>query len=79
MELFSEVLNHVISFGFTVDQKIHINLLLEADNKFNFLLDKLLIFVFGDLAFAELSTGLTDLLGLLKRCHQFACRINIDN
>jgi hypothetical protein len=65
MELLSEVLNHVVSFWFTVDQKIHTDLLLEANNNFNLFLDELLIFGFGDLAFAEFSASLTDLLGLL--------------
>jgi len=49
-----------------VDEKIKANLLLEADDAFNLLLDELLVLGFGDFALAELGTSLTDLLGLLK-------------
>ena len=65
MQLFPEVLNHVVSFRFTVDQEIDTDLLLEADDDLDFFFDKFLIFNFGDLAFSELSASLTNLLGLL--------------
>lgn len=65
MELLSEVLNHVVSFGFTMNQKIDTNLLLEADDNLNLLLNELLIFCFSDFTFAPLSASLANFLGLL--------------
>lgn len=65
MEEFTEVLNHVVAFGFSMHKEIKADLLLEADNSFNLLLNEFLVFLLGDLALAELSTGLTDLLSLL--------------
>jgi hypothetical protein len=66
MELFSEILDHVVSFGFTVDQEVDADLFLEADNNRDLFLDEFLVFSFGNLPFAELSASLTDLLGLLQ-------------
>ena len=66
IELFTEVLNHVVTLGFTVDEEIKSNLLLEADNSLNLFLDEFLVLGLSDFTLAELSTGLTDLLGLLN-------------
>jgi hypothetical protein len=65
LELLAEVLHHVVSLRFSVDQKIQRNLLLETDYNFNLLLDELFIFYLCKLAFAQFGTGLTNLLGLL--------------
>lgn len=65
VELFTEVLNHVVTFGFTVDKEVEANALLEAHNGLNLLLDELFVLLSGELALAELSTSLTDFLGLL--------------
>lgn len=67
MELLAEVLNHVVTLGLSVDKEIEVDPLLEADNCLNLLLDELLVLSLSDLALSELSTGLTDLFGLLKQ------------
>ena len=65
VETFTEVLNHVVTFGFTMDEEVQTDLLLEADNHLDLLLDELFVFLLGDLALGELSTSRADLLGLL--------------
>lgn len=67
MEELTEVLNHVIAFGLTMHQEVEANLLLEADNSLDLLLDKILVLLLSDLALTELGTGLPNLLGLLDR------------
>jgi hypothetical protein len=67
LEVFTEVLNHVITLRFTVDEEIKANILLEFNDALNLLLDELVVLLLGDGTFSELSTGLTDLLGLLGR------------
>jgi hypothetical protein len=66
LELFTEVLNHVITLGFTVNEEVETNLLLEANDSLNLLLDELLVLGLSDFALAKLGTGLTNLLGLLN-------------
>lgn len=58
-------MNHVVTLGLPVDEKVKANFLLEADDFLNFLLDELLILLWGKLALAKLETCSTDLLGLL--------------
>lgn len=65
VKLFTEVLDHVVSLRFTVHQQVEADLLLEADNSLDLLLDEFIVLILGDLSLAELSTGLTDFLGLL--------------
>ena len=65
VEALTEVLNHVVTLGFTVDEKIETSLLLEADNALNLLLDEVVVLSLSDLPLGELSTSITDLLGLL--------------
>ena len=67
VEALTEVLNHVVTLGFTVDEKIETSLLLEADNALNLLLDEVVVLSLSDLPLGELSTSITDLLGLLSQ------------
>ena len=62
----TEVLDHVVTLGFTVDEQIETNLLLEADDALDLLLDEVVVLSLSNLALGELSTSSTDLLGLLK-------------
>jgi hypothetical protein len=63
-EALTEVLNHVVTLGFTVDENVEVKLFLDLDNLGNLLLDELLVLLSGDLALGELVTLDTDLLGL---------------
>jgi hypothetical protein len=65
MELLAEVLNHIVAFGFTVHEQVEANLLLEAYNHLDLLLDELVILLLCDLTLSELETSLTNLLSLL--------------
>jgi hypothetical protein len=65
LELLSEVLNHVVALGLSVDQEVKTDLLLEANDGLNLLLDELLILFLSDLTLAKFGTSLTNLLGLL--------------
>lgn len=67
LELLSEVLNHVVTLGLSVNQEVQADLLLEADNCLNLLLDELLVLLLGNFALSKLSTSLTNLFGLLHR------------
>jgi len=67
LELLAEVLNHVVTLGLSVDEEIEVDLLLEADNGLDLLLDELFILSLRDRALSELSTGLTNFLGLLNK------------
>ena len=66
-KLFTEVLNHVVSLGLTVDEEVKTGLLLEVDGVLDLSLHGLLVLLLGDLALAELGSGKTDLLGLGER------------
>ena len=70
VELFTEVLDHVISFWFTVDKEVKADLLLEANDALDLLLDEVLILGLSNLALVELGTGVTDFLGLLMAMDQ---------
>jgi hypothetical protein len=63
--MFAEVLNHVVTFGFAMDQKINADFLLEPNDGLDLLRNKLFVLCLSDLAFAQLSTSLSDLLCLL--------------
>lgn len=67
MEELTEVLNHVITLGFAMNQEVEADLLLETDNSFDLLLNKFLVLVPSDLALPEFGTSLPNLLGLLDR------------
>jgi hypothetical protein len=66
VQLFAKVLDHVITFWFTVDKEIQTDLLLKAYNSFDFFLDELLILLIGDGSLVQLSTSSTDFLRLLQ-------------
>ena len=66
MKLLAEVLHHVVSLGFTVNEQVEANFLLEADDALDLLLDEVVVLSLSNLALGELSTSSTDLLGLLK-------------
>lgn len=65
VEQFTEVLDHVVPLGLSVDQQIEANSLLELDDLLDFRLDELVVLVLGQFFLAELETSLSDLLGLL--------------
>jgi hypothetical protein len=67
VQLFTEVLNHVVTFRLAVDEEVKADFLLELDDHLNLLLDELIVFSLGDLALAELGTGRTDFFGLGER------------
>lgn len=66
-EALTEVLNHVVTLGLTVDEDVEVKLFLDLDNLGNLLLDELLVLLSGDLTLGELVTLNTDLLGLRER------------
>ena len=66
VQLFTKVLNHVITLGFTVDQEVQTDLLLEANHTFDLFLEEILVFQLSDFALGELRTGGTNLLSLLQ-------------
>ena len=43
VQLFSKVLNHVISLRFTVNEEVEINLLLETNDDLNLFLDEIFV------------------------------------
>jgi len=64
IEMFAEVLNHVVSLGFTVDQEIQADPLLEGDDVLDLLLDEVLVFLLGDITLAQLGASGSDLFSL---------------
>lgn len=66
-ELFTKVLDHVVTLGFTMNEEVEPNLLLEANDSLDLFLDKLFVLGLGDLTLSEFGTSLTNLLGLLNR------------
>ena len=64
VELLSEVLDHVVSLGLTVDKEVKTSLLLEVDGVLDLILHGLLVLLLGDLTLAKLGSGQSDLLGL---------------
>lgn len=67
VQLFTKVLNHVVSLRLTVDEEVKTSLLLEVDGVLDLGLHGLLVLLLGDLTLAELGSGKTDLLGLGER------------
>lgn len=67
VQLFTEVLDHVVSFGFTVDEQVQSDLLLESNDLFDFLLHGLFVVLLGELVLVELGSGQSDFLGLGER------------
>jgi hypothetical protein len=65
IKLLAEVLNHVITLGFTVNEEIDSNLLLESNNSFDLLFDEFFILGFSDFTFTKLGTSLANFFGLL--------------
>lgn len=65
MKEFTEVLNHVIAFRFSVNEEVEADLLLEADDGLYLLLDEFFVLLLGNLALIELGTGLTNFFCLL--------------
>lgn len=63
----SEVLNHVVPLGLSVNQKIKTNLVLESDYSLNLLGDESIVLGIGELSLSVLGTGGTNLLGLGER------------
>lgn len=59
--------NITISFGFTVDEDVKVQILLEFDNSLDLLLDELLVLLGSDFTLGELVTLNTDLLSLGER------------
>jgi hypothetical protein len=66
MQLFTEVLNHIISLGLSMYEKIKADSLLEGDNIPDFLLDEFLVLFLCDFTFAKFGSSETNLFGLLK-------------
>ena len=64
IEMFTEVLNHVVPLRFTVNEEIKTDPLLEGDDIFDLLLDEALVFLLGNFTLVQLGAGGTDLLGL---------------
>lgn len=52
MELFAEVLDHVVAFGFAMDQQIDTDFLLEPNDSFDFLRDELFVRSFSNFPLA---------------------------
>ena len=63
----TEVLNHIVTLGLTVDVDVKVKLILDLDGLLNLLLDEPLVLLSGDLTLGELVTLDTDLLGLGER------------
>jgi hypothetical protein len=57
VQLFTEVLHHVVTFRLAMDEKVKADFLLELDDHLNLLHDELIAFSLGDLALAELGMG----------------------
>lgn len=67
VQLFTKVLDHVVSLGFTVDEQVQSDLLLESNDLFDFVLHGLFVVLLGELVLVELGSGSSDLLGLGER------------
>lgn len=63
----TEVLDHVVTLGLTVDENVQVKLLLDLDDILDLFLDELLVLLRSDLTLGELVTLNTDLLGLGER------------
>ena len=67
VEVFTEVLHHVVTLRFAMDEEVKTDALLEADDTLDLLLEEVLILLLRDLTLGELGTSRPDFLGLLKR------------
>jgi hypothetical protein len=67
VEALTEVLDHVVTLGLTVDVDIKVKLILNLDGKVDLLLDEVIVLLLGDLTFGELIALDTDLAGLGER------------
>ena len=56
MELFTEVLYHVVTFWFTVHKQVQADFLLETDNLLNFFLDEVIILFLCEFTLPEFET-----------------------
>ena len=63
----TEVLNHVVTLGLTVNVDIKVELILVLDSEVNLLLDEVVVLLSADLALGELVALDTDLIGLGER------------
>ena len=52
VEVFTEVLNHVVPLGFTVNEEIKADPLLEVNDALDLLLDEFLVLLFSELTLA---------------------------
>ena len=66
-QLFTEELNHIVSFWFTVDQDVQTDFFLESDDSFDFFIDELFVFFTSDGTLVELVSVDSDVLGLRER------------
>ena len=64
IEVFTEVLNHVVPLRFTVDEEIKTNPLLEGYDVLDLLLDEVFVLLLCEFTLAQLGASSTDLLGL---------------
>ncbi|KAH3676284.1 hypothetical protein WICPIJ_009159 [Wickerhamomyces pijperi] len=64
LQLFTKVLNHIVSLWFTVNQNVQVDFFLESDNLFDFGLNELLVGFWGELTLGKLVSVDSDVLGL---------------
>ena len=67
VEELTEVLNHVVTLGLTVDEHVEVEGLLLLNDHLDLVLEELLVLLLGDLGLGEAGTVLADLLGLRER------------
>lgn len=67
IEALTEVLNHVVTLGLTVDVDIKVKLILNLDGEVDLLLDEVIVLLLGDLTLGELVALDTNLAGLGER------------
>lgn len=67
VEALTEVLDHVVTLGLTVDVDIKVELILDLDSELDLLLNEALVLLSGDLTLGELVALDTDLGGLRER------------
>lgn len=66
-EALSEVLNHVVTLGLSMNEQVEADTFLEVNGVLDLLLDELVVLLGRKLTLGELGTGKTDLLGLRER------------
>ena len=65
VELFTEVLDHVVTLGFTVHKEIKADLLLEANSLLDFLLNEFFVLLVSKFTLAKLQTSRTNFFRFL--------------